>query len=202
MASATRVACNKEGDGNSNKGDGDEAGKQAMATRAMAMVTATATTWAMAMAMRLAGKEKGKGKVDKGNDESDVRVAGKEEGKGSKTMAMVTRMVDKWTVRGTKRAMATTAMRVVGKQWQWQQRGQWHRQQGWWGTKKPMTMVARAMAMATRVAGEQQQHGRWQRGLRGTNGYKGNGNGNGNGNRNNVGNGNGNEAGGQQRGQG
>ncbi len=36
MALATRVACNKEGDGDSGKSDGDEGGGQATATRAMA----------------------------------------------------------------------------------------------------------------------------------------------------------------------
>jgi hypothetical protein len=46
-----------------------------------------------------------------------------------------------------------------------QQRGQgrhgpWHRQQGWRATKRAMAMAARAMVM--RVAGEQQQQGRWQ----------------------------------------
>ncbi len=36
MASAMRVACNKEGNGNSGKSDGDEGGGQATATRTMA----------------------------------------------------------------------------------------------------------------------------------------------------------------------
>jgi hypothetical protein len=36
MASATRVACNEEGDGDGGKSDGDEGGGRAMATRAMA----------------------------------------------------------------------------------------------------------------------------------------------------------------------
>jgi hypothetical protein len=36
MASATRVACDKEGNGNGSKSDGDKGGGQAMATRAMA----------------------------------------------------------------------------------------------------------------------------------------------------------------------
>jgi hypothetical protein len=36
IALATRVACNKEGDGNSGKSNGDKCGGQAMATRAMA----------------------------------------------------------------------------------------------------------------------------------------------------------------------
>ncbi len=35
MASATRVACNKKGDGDGGKSDGDEGGGQATATRAM-----------------------------------------------------------------------------------------------------------------------------------------------------------------------
>ncbi len=36
MASATRVACEEEGDGNGGKIDGDEGGGQATETRAMA----------------------------------------------------------------------------------------------------------------------------------------------------------------------
>jgi hypothetical protein len=36
MASATRVACDEEGDGDGGKSDGDEGGGRAMATRAMA----------------------------------------------------------------------------------------------------------------------------------------------------------------------
>jgi hypothetical protein len=35
MALATRVACNKEGNGNGGKSDGNEGGGRAMATRAM-----------------------------------------------------------------------------------------------------------------------------------------------------------------------
>ncbi len=35
MASATRVACNEEGNGDGGKSDGDEGGGRAMATRAM-----------------------------------------------------------------------------------------------------------------------------------------------------------------------
>jgi hypothetical protein len=52
-----------------------------------------------------------------------MRGAGNEEGEGGKAMGMVTRMVGKWTVTAMKRAMAM-AMRVAGKQRQWQQRGQ------------------------------------------------------------------------------
>jgi hypothetical protein len=36
MASATRVACDKEGDGDSGKSDGNKGGGRATATRAMA----------------------------------------------------------------------------------------------------------------------------------------------------------------------
>ncbi len=36
MALATRVACDKEGNGNGSKSDGNEVGGQATATRAMA----------------------------------------------------------------------------------------------------------------------------------------------------------------------
>jgi hypothetical protein len=36
MASATRVVCNKEGDGNGYKSNGNEVGRRATATRAMA----------------------------------------------------------------------------------------------------------------------------------------------------------------------
>ncbi len=40
MASATRVACNKEGNGNGGKSNGNKDGRQAMATRAIATVKA------------------------------------------------------------------------------------------------------------------------------------------------------------------
>ncbi len=62
----------------------------------------------------------------KGNGNGDVRVAGNEEGKGSKVvaMAMATRMAGKWSETATKSSMVT-ATRVAGKQWRWQQRGQW-----------------------------------------------------------------------------
>ena len=36
IAPATRVVCNKEGDGNGGKSDGNKGGRQTMATRAMA----------------------------------------------------------------------------------------------------------------------------------------------------------------------
>ena len=36
MVSATRVVCNKEGNGNGSKSSGDKGGRQAMATRAIA----------------------------------------------------------------------------------------------------------------------------------------------------------------------
>ncbi len=63
-------------------------------------------TWAMATAMRLAGGDEGKGKGGMGNEDGDVRVNDKE-GKGRKVTETVTRMVGKWTVMATKRAMAT-----------------------------------------------------------------------------------------------
>jgi hypothetical protein len=70
MALATRVACDKEGDG--------KGGRQAAATRAMAKI------WAMATAMRLAGNKEDEGKDGKGNGDGDVRVAGKEEDGGAR----------------------------------------------------------------------------------------------------------------------
>jgi hypothetical protein len=51
MALATRVACNKEGDGNSNEGNGSKGGGRAMGTRAIAMM------WAMPIIMRLGGNK-------------------------------------------------------------------------------------------------------------------------------------------------
>jgi hypothetical protein len=82
-----------------------------------------------------------------------VRVLGDKEGKDIKAMAMATRMVGKWTVMATQRAMATVT-RVAGKQQQRQQRGRWQQGRRWRATKKAMAMAARAMAMATRVMGE------------------------------------------------
>ncbi len=73
MALATRVACDKEGDGNGYKSDGDEGDGRAMATRAMVtvMVTAKAMTWVMVMVTRLAGNKEGKGKGSKGNGDDN-----------------------------------------------------------------------------------------------------------------------------------
>ena len=59
MASATRMACNKEGDGDSGKSNGNEDGWQATATKAMPM--AMATTWARMIATWQVGVKKGKG---------------------------------------------------------------------------------------------------------------------------------------------
>jgi hypothetical protein len=53
MASATRVECNKEGNGFGGKSDGDKGGGRAMATRVMAMVTVI--MWAMMTAARVTG---------------------------------------------------------------------------------------------------------------------------------------------------
>ncbi len=79
---ATRVACDKEGDGNGYKSNGDEGDGRATATRAMvtAMVTVKATTWMMVMVTRLAGNKKGKGKGGKGDgddNEGGVRATEK-----------------------------------------------------------------------------------------------------------------------------
>jgi hypothetical protein len=64
MATATRVACNKEGNsnGDKNNGNGDKGGRLATSTRAMAMVTATAT--------RPACNEEGKAMGSKGDGDS------------------------------------------------------------------------------------------------------------------------------------
>jgi hypothetical protein len=64
--------------------------------------------------MRLAGDEEGKGKGSKGNGNGNVRVVGEEGGKVGKAMVMATRLVGKWMMTATKRAMATK-MREVGK---------------------------------------------------------------------------------------
>jgi hypothetical protein len=117
-----------------------------------------------------------------------MRVVGVKEDKGGKAMAIAARM-GKWTATATKRVMAT-ATRVVGKQQQRQQRGQWQQQQGcWWLTKRATATVARAMATASRVAGKQQQQGQWQQRWQASNGDEGNAKGN----SNNVGDGNSNE---------
>ncbi len=93
MALATRVACDKEGDGNGYKSNGDEGDGQAMVTRAMvkAITTAKATTWVMVMVTRLAGDEEGKGEGGKGDGDDDEGGA-----------------------RATERARAA-------RQWRWQQ---------------------------------------------------------------------------------
>ncbi len=71
MALATRVACDKEGNGDKGKSNGNEDGEQAMVTRAMATAMARAPTWAMVAAMRLAGNKEGKGEGSKGNGDSN-----------------------------------------------------------------------------------------------------------------------------------
>ncbi len=68
MALATRVACDKEGDG--------KGGRRATVRRAMA------TMWATAMAMRLAGNKENKGKGGKSNGSGNVKAAGKGEDDG------------------------------------------------------------------------------------------------------------------------
>jgi hypothetical protein len=68
----------------------------------------------------------------------------------------------------------------------------------WWETKRAIAMAARAMAKATRVAGKQQQRGRFWQGWLVNNGDEGGGNSN----SNNVGNGDGNKACRQQKGKG
>ncbi len=65
MALATRVVCNKEGNGNYSKSNDDEGDRQAMVTRVMAMVKAN--TWAILMVKRLTGNKEGKGDGGKGN---------------------------------------------------------------------------------------------------------------------------------------
>jgi hypothetical protein len=93
MESATKVACDKKGDGNGCKSNGNEGDRQAMATRATAtaMATTKATTWVMVMVTKLAGDKEGKGKGSKGNGDDN------EDG-----------------------AQATERARAV-RQWQWQQ---------------------------------------------------------------------------------
>jgi hypothetical protein len=73
MMSATRVVCNKEGNGNGYKSNGDKGDGQVMATRAMvtAMATTKATTWVMVMGTRLAGNKEDKGKGGKGDGDDD-----------------------------------------------------------------------------------------------------------------------------------
>jgi hypothetical protein len=58
-ASATRVECDKEGDGSGGKSNGVEGGGQATATRAIA--TMMAKMWAMATTTRVAGDKEGNG---------------------------------------------------------------------------------------------------------------------------------------------
>jgi hypothetical protein len=73
MALATRVACDKEGDGDGYKSNGNKGDKRVMATRAMVttMATAKVTTWVMLMVTRMAGNKEGKGEGGKGNGDDD-----------------------------------------------------------------------------------------------------------------------------------
>ncbi len=56
-----------------------------------------------------------------------MRVVGDEEGEDGKAMVMAARMAGEGTVTARKRVMVV-ATRVVGKQRQRQQRGQWQQQ--------------------------------------------------------------------------
>ncbi len=73
MVSATRVACNKEGNDNGYKSNGDEGDGQATVTRAMGtvMAMAKATMWVMVMVRRLVNNKEGKGKGSKGDGDDD-----------------------------------------------------------------------------------------------------------------------------------
>ncbi len=64
--------------------------------------------------------------------------------------AMATAMRIGGNIEGEGGMAMTTMKRVVGKQWQRQQRGQWQLQQGWQVRMRAMARVARAMAMATK----------------------------------------------------
>ncbi len=59
MASATRVACDEEGNGDDYKSDGNKGDGRATAMRAMTMAMAImkAMTWVMVMVTRLAGND-------------------------------------------------------------------------------------------------------------------------------------------------
>jgi hypothetical protein len=59
MALATRVECDKEGNGFGSKSNGNKGGGQATVIRAMAMVRAM--TWAMATVTRVAGEQQQQG---------------------------------------------------------------------------------------------------------------------------------------------
>jgi hypothetical protein len=73
MASATKVVCDKEGNGNNCKSNEEEGDWQAIVMRAMwtAKATAKAMTWMMMMVTRLVGNKEGKDKVGKGNGDDD-----------------------------------------------------------------------------------------------------------------------------------
>ncbi len=105
ITTASRVASNDDGAGNGGKsdGDGDECARQAT-TRAMAAATTVA-----AMRVAINKEDKGAGQATTkamaaATTVAAMRVASDKEGEGGKAMETVTRL--------------------VGKQWQWQQRGQ------------------------------------------------------------------------------
>jgi hypothetical protein len=69
MVTATRVACNKDGNVGCGKSTGDEGGGQATAMRELAAMMST--TWVMVTCTRLVGNKEEKGKGGKGNDDSN-----------------------------------------------------------------------------------------------------------------------------------
>jgi hypothetical protein len=103
MTSATRVACNKEGDGVSGKSNGNEGGGRA-----------TVMMWVMAMATRWAGDKEGKGKGGKGNGHGD-EGGGQQRGQGRQGNGDGNKGGGQTTATATKRAKAM-ATRVAGKQ--------------------------------------------------------------------------------------
>ncbi len=70
---ATRVACDKEGNGDGYKSNGNKGDGRSTATRAMvtAMATAKATMWVMVMVTRLAGDKEGRGEGGKGDGDDN-----------------------------------------------------------------------------------------------------------------------------------
>ncbi len=148
MALVTRVACDKEGNGDSSESNGNKGGRQAMATRAMA--TAKVITWAIMMATRQAGDEEGYGKGSKGNGNGN-EAGGQRRGYGQQLHGNSNKGGRHAMAMATKRAIAM-AMRVAGDK---EGNGDCVKSNG--DGVKGGGQVASTRAMATMVAGKQQQ---------------------------------------------
>jgi hypothetical protein len=134
MASATRVACDKEGNGDGGKRDGDEVGRQAVVTRAMAMEKANNNQPVMGSTKPGGGWRES---INKATTRPRRWAMTKDESVWWIMMAATKRarvaraMVTTMRVAGDKEGEGVMG-HCVGNEGGVRQRGQWRRQQEGW----------------------------------------------------------------------